>query len=195
MMTKLITGTLMAAALGLGAMTVSQAAPEKYVFDNSHTYPYFEVTHLGWSTTRGLFHKTSGSATLDFAAKTGSVEAVIDAASLDTAFAKRDEHLRGEDFFDVANYPTIAFKADRIRFEGDQPAEAEGKLTLRGVTRPVTLTFTRFKCGEHPIAKKYYCGADASATIKRGDFGMGAFPNAVSDEVKLSIAVEAAREQ
>ncbi|MGB2681449.1 MAG: YceI family protein [Candidatus Competibacter sp.] len=193
-MKKSMGGAWLVATLGLGFTALAQAAPEHYVLDNSHTYPYFEVTHLGWSTTRGLFHKTSGKAVLDFAAKTGSVEVVIDAASLDTAFAKRDEHLRGEDFFDVAKYPTITYKADRIKFEGDKPIKAEGQLTLHGVTNPVTLTFTRFKCGEHPIAKKPYCGADATATIKRSDFGMAAFPNAVSDEVKLSIAVEAARE-
>ncbi|MBL8250868.1 MAG: polyisoprenoid-binding protein [Candidatus Competibacter sp.] len=193
-MTKAIGVATVAALLSWGSITLAQAAPEKYVLDNSHTYPYFEVVHLGWSTTRGLFHKTSGAATLDFAAKTGSVEVVIDAGSLDTAYPKRDEHLRGEDFFDVAKYPTIAYRADRIQFEGNKPVKAEGQLTLRGITKPVTLAFTRFKCGEHPIAKKHYCGGDATATIKRSDFGMGAFPNAVSDDVKLSIAIEAARE-
>ena len=194
-MNKLASRTLLLMALGSGSLTAAQAAPEKYLIDNSHTYPYFEVVHLGWSTTRGLFHKTSGTATLDFAAKKGSVEVVIDASSLDTAFAKRDEHLRGEDFFDVAKYPTITYKADRIKFEGDKPVSAEGQLTLHGVTKPVTLSFSRFKCGEHPIAKKHYCGGDATATIKRSDFGMAAFPNAVGDDVKLTIAIEAAREQ
>ena len=139
-------------------------------------------------------HKTTGAATLDFAAKKGSVEVVIDANSLDTAFAKRDNHLRGEDFFDVAKYPTITYKADQIEFDGDLPTKAKGQLTLRGVTKPVTLTFSRFKCGEHPVAKKHYCGADATATINRGDFGISAYQGAVGEEVKLSIAVEAARE-
>jgi len=193
-MKQLVSSTLFAMTLGIGCITVAQAAPEKYVIDNSHTYPYFEITHLGWSTTRGLFHKTTGAATLDFAAKKGSVEVVIDANSLDTAFAKRDNHLRGEDFFDVAKYPTITYKADQIEFDGDLPTKAKGQLTLRGVTKPVTLTFSRFKCGEHPVAKKHYCGADATATINRGDFGISAYQGAVGEEVKLSIAVEAARE-
>lgn len=193
-MKQLVSSSLFAMILGMGCITPVQAAPEKYVIDNSHTYPYFEITHLGWSTTRGLFHKTTGTATLDFAAKKGSVEVVIDANSLDTAFAKRDDHLRSEDFFDVAKYPTITYKADQIEFDGDLPAKAKGQLTLRGVTKPVTLTFSRFKCGEHPVAKKRYCGADATATIKRSDFGISAYQGAVGEEVKLSIAVEAARE-
>lgn len=192
-MKKAVSSTLFGLALGLGSVTVTQAAPEKYVIDNSHTYPYFEVVHLGWSTTRGLFHKTTGTVTVDFAAKTGSVDLVIDATTLDTAFAKRDEHLRAEDFFDVEKYPTITYKGD-IKFQGDNPNTVEGQLTLRGVTKPVTLTVTRFKCGENPIYKKPYCGADATATLKRSDFGVSGAMGAVSDEVKLLTVIEAARE-
>lgn len=192
-MKRIVTGTLIGLSLGLGSMTVAQAAPEKYVIDNSHTYPYFEVTHLGWSTTRGLFETTTGSAVVDFAAKTGSVEIAISANTINTSFAKRDEHLRAEDYLDTAKYPSITYKGD-IKFEGDTPATVDGQLTLRGVTKPVTLTFTRFKCGENPIYKKYYCGADATATIKRSDFGVSGGAGAVSDEVKLLIAMEAVRE-
>lgn len=180
----------------LGAVLVpsAQATPEKFVIDSAHTYPFFEINHLGWSTTRGLFRKATGAATLDFAAKQGSAEIVIDASSLDTADAKRDEHLRGEDFLDAAKYPTLTFKSDKLAFSGDQLAKADGQLTLHGVTKPVTLTFTQFKCGEHPVYKKHYCAGDATATIKRGDFGITAYAGAIGDEVKLSIQIEAARE-
>lgn len=190
------TGGALISMVGFGSLVMAsmvQAAPEKYVIDNSHTYPYFSATHMGWSTTRGLFTKTSGSIELDLAAKKASVEIVIDANSIDTAFAKRDEHLRAEDFLDVAKYPTITFKSDRFEFDGDKPTKADGQLTLRGITKPVSLTFVRFKCGENPVYQKPYCGADATATIKRGDFGITGYEGAISEEIQLLIAVEAVR--
>ena len=185
---------LIAALLSAALAPAAQAAPEKFTLDTAHTYPFFEINHLGWSITRGSFQKVSGTVTLDFAAKQGAAEIVIDANSLDTGNAKRDEHLRGEDFFAVAQYPTITFKSDQLSFEGDKLVKADGQLTLRGVTKPVTLSFNLFKCGEHPIYKKYYCGGDATATINRSDFGMSAYPGAVGEQVKLSIQVEAARD-
>jgi polyisoprenoid-binding protein YceI len=190
----MIRAALITALLGTSFVPAAQAEPEKFVIDSAHTYPFFEINHLGWSTTRGLFRKVEGTATLDFARKQGSAEIVIDANSLDTANAKRDEHLRGEDFFAVAQYPAITFKSDKLSFAGDKLVKADGQLTLHGVTKPVTLTFTQFKCGEHPVYKKHYCGADATATLKRSDFGITAYPGAVGEEVKLSIQVEAARE-
>lgn len=185
---------LIAALLSAALAPAAQAAPEKFTLDTAHSYPFFEINHLGWSTTRGSFQKMSGTATLDFAAKQGAAEIIIDANSLDTGDAKRDEHLRGEDFFAVAQYPTITFKSDKLGFEGDKLVKVDGQLTLRGVTRPVTLSFSLFKCGEHPFYKKYYCGGDATATIKRSDFGMSAYPGVVGEQVKLSIQVEAARD-
>ncbi|MFO1371938.1 MAG: YceI family protein [Candidatus Competibacteraceae bacterium] len=194
-MNKQILGTvLLAATLGFSSMTAVQAAPEKFTLDSAHAYPYFEINHLGWSTMRGFFRKVAGTATLDFAAKQGSAEITIDATSLDTGDAKRNEHLSGEDFFNVAKYPTITFKSDKLTFDGDKLTKADGQLTLHGVTKPITLTFTQFKCGDHPLNKKYYCAGDATATLKRSDFGMTAYPTAVGEQVKLSIEVEAARE-
>lgn len=191
---QLLGSALLVTGLSLASLSTAQAAPEKYVIDNSHTYPYFEITHLGWSTTRGLFSKTSGTVTVDFAAKTGSADILIDANSLDTSFAKRDRHVRSEDFLDVEKYPTITFKSDKFDFEGDKVAKVHGQLTLHGVTKPVTLTMSQFKCGEHPMAKQHYCAGDAAATLKRSDFGMTGYQGAVGDEVKLFISIEAARE-
>lgn len=193
-MRKPIYNTLIVMILGFSFTIVAQAAPEKFSFDTDHTYPFFEIDHLGWSTTRGYFRKTLGTATLDFKAKTGSADVIIDANSLDTGHIKRDEHLRGEDFLAVAQYPTITFRTDKLSFNGDKLVKAEGQLTLHGVTRSITLTFNQFKCGEHPIYKKYYCGGDASTTIQRSDFGMTAYSGAVGDQIKLSIQIEAARD-
>ena len=190
----MIHAALIGALLGASFVPTAQAAPEQFVIDSAHTYPFFEVNHLGWSTTRGLFRKATGTATLDFAAKRGTAKIVIDASSLDTADAKRDEHLRGEDFLDAGNYPSLTFESDKLSFVGDKLVKADGQLTLHGVTKPVTLTFSQFKCGEHPIYKKHYCGGDATTTIKRSDFGITTYAGAIGDEIKLSIQVEAARE-
>ncbi|MES0875234.1 YceI family protein [Sinimarinibacterium thermocellulolyticum] len=181
-------------AAALGAVCAQAAAAETYVIDPTHTYPMFEISHLGFSTTRGGFNKTDGKIVLDRANKTGTVEITIDANSLTTPVQKLDEHLKNEDFFDVAKYPTISFKADRLVFDGDRLAAVPGELTMHGVTRPVTLTVTHFVCKEHPMLRKPHCGADAEATIRRSDWGISAYSPAVGEEVKLKIQVEATRQ-
>jgi polyisoprenoid-binding protein YceI len=166
------------------------AAPETYDIDPLHTQPYFEINHLGFSTQRGHFGKASGQIVLDRAAKHLSADVTIDVNSLDTGYEKRNEHLKSEDFFDVAKYPTITFKANRARFRGDRPVSVEGDLTMHGVTHPVTLTLTSFRCAPNPVMKKDECAADATATIKRSDYGMKFFLPALGDEVRLLIPVE-----
>jgi polyisoprenoid-binding protein YceI len=170
------------------------AAPETYGVDPNHSYPGFEINHLGFSNMRGMFDSTKGRITIDRAARNGSIEIVIDTASLDTGHAKRDEHLRSEEFFNVAAFPTMSYKANRLTFDGDRPSGAEGQLTLLGKTMPVNLTITNFNCGQNPISKKPTCGANAVTTIKRSQFGMNAYVPGISDEVKISISVEAVRE-
>jgi polyisoprenoid-binding protein YceI len=167
------------------------AATESYTIDPKHTLPSFEINHLGFSTQRGRFNGTSGAITLDREAKRGTVLVTIDTGSVDTGVAKLEEHLRGEDFFNIAKFPAMTFKSNTLKFSGDTPVAADGELTLLGVTKPVTLTITSFRCAQHPIAKKEACGADATATIKRSDFGMKYALPAVGDEVKLVINVEA----
>lgn len=167
------------------------AAPENYTIDSTHTFPSFEIGHMGFSTQRGRFNKTTGSIVLDRAAKKATVDISIDANSISTGLDKLEAHLRAEDFFDTAKYPTITFKSTGARFNGDKLASVSGNLTLHGVTKPVTLTVTSFFCGPNPVYKKDACGADAVATIKRSDFGINYALPAVSDEVKLLIQVEA----
>jgi polyisoprenoid-binding protein YceI len=180
------------ALLCLGAIAApAVAATEAYTIDPKHTLPAFEINHLGFSTQRGRFNTTSGTITLDREAKRGSVLVTIETASVDTGVAKLEEHLKGEDFFNVARYPTMTFKSNNLKFKGDVPVAAEGELSLLGVTKPLTLVITAFKCGPNPIAKKEACGADATAVIKRSDFGMNYALPAVGDEVKLVINVEA----
>lgn len=166
------------------------AAPETYTVDSNHTFPSFEISHLGFSTQRGRFNKTTGTIVLDRAAKKASVDISIDANSISTGLEKLEAHLRAEDFFDVAKYPAITFKSTGAKFEGDKLASLSGDLTLHGVTKPVTLTVTAFYCGYNPAYKKDACGADAVTTIKRSDFGISYALPAVGDQVKLLIQVE-----
>jgi len=169
-------------------------AAENYTVDNKHTFPSFEVNHMGLSTYRGRFNVTSGKITFDRAAKTASVEIEIDAASVSTGLAELEKHLRAEDFFNVEKFPKITFKSSRVEFEGENPKSVHGDFTLLGVKKPATLTIASFNCRVHPMNKKYVCGADAIAVIKRSEFGMTYAIPAVSDEVKLLIQIEAVRD-
>lgn len=170
------------------------AAPETYAVDASHTAPRFEYTHLGYSTQMHRFDKTGGQIVIDRQARTGSADITIDAKSVNTGFALFNEHIQGEDYFATAQYPTITFKSTAVRFDGDKPVAVDGNLTIKGVTRPVTLTVTHFQAMPHPMLKKDAIGADAVAKIKRSDFNMGKNAPYVSDEVTLSIAVEAVKQ-
>jgi len=166
-------------------------AADSYTIDPTHTWPTFEVNHLGYSTQRGRFNKSSGKITLDIAAKKGSVDLTIDTDSLDMGFAKWDEHMKSQEFFYVALYPTIRFTSDKLVFDGDKVVGAEGNFTLLGTTRPLTLRVEHFNCAPHPMTRKMHCGADVSATISRTQFGMAKFVPMVGDEVKLFSPIEA----
>ena len=181
---------LVAALFLAVAALPAQAEPETFTIDPNHTFPTFEYTHFGVSVQRGRFGKTTGKVTVDTAAKTGNVEAVIDATTVEAGPPRLAEHLRSADFFDVAKHPTAAFKGSAFTFDGDKVKSVAGELTILGVTKPVTLTAVAFNCGQNP-QKKRICGGDFATTIKRSDFGMSKFVPAVSDEVVLRIGVEA----
>ncbi len=172
----------------------ASAAPETYTIDSNHTYPRFEYNHFGYSNQVQRFNKTTGTIVFDRVAKTGAVDVVIDARSVDSGYAVFNEHLQGEDFFDTAKYPTISFQSTAVRFEGDKPIAVDGKLTIKGVTKPVTLTVTAFQAMPHPIAKKDAIGANALTKVKRSEFNAGKYAPGVSDEVTLHIAVEALKQ-
>lgn len=176
------------------ALTLHAAAQEVYTVDPAHTFPAYEVKHFGMSTQRGLFTKANGRIALDRAGKRGTADITVDMGSVWTAVPKLTDHLRSEDFFDVAKFPTATFKGDDFKFDGDKLVAVSGDLTLRGVTKPMTLTVNAMNCGPNPVTKKMMCGADLSTTIKRSDFGIKAYVPAISDEVKLSIPVEAYRD-
>jgi polyisoprenoid-binding protein YceI len=169
----------------------AQAAPSTYNIDNSHTYPHFTYSHLGYSIQTHKFDKTSGKVVVDFTAKTGSVDVTIDATSVNTGHALFKEHIQGEDYFDTAKYPTITFKSSDMKFKGNKPVSVTGDLTIKGVTKPVKLDITHFKCMPHPMLKAPACGANATTQVKRSEFNMGKNAPFVSDEVTLTLAIEA----
>jgi polyisoprenoid-binding protein YceI len=157
----------------LVAVTTATAATTTYNVDPDHTHPSFEVDHFGGlSTWRGTFKKTTGTVQLDTAAKTGAVDVIIDTATIDLAHDKLNEHVSSAEMLDVAKYPTAEYKGKFVEFANGAPKTVSGDLTLHGVTKPVTLTINSFKCFEHPMLKKQVCGADASGTFNRADFGV-----------------------
>jgi polyisoprenoid-binding protein YceI len=170
------------------------AAPETYVVDGSHTYPRFSYSHLGFSTQLSRFNTTTGKVVFDKAAKTGSVDIEIDAKSVDTGSTLFNQHIQGEDFLDTAKYPKAIFKSTNVMFEGDKPAKIEGNLTIKGITKPVTLTVTSFQAMPHPMQKKDAIGANAYTTIKRSEFNAGKYAPNVGDEVRIDIAIEAIKQ-
>jgi polyisoprenoid-binding protein YceI len=192
-MTKLLAAATVALALAITAGRV--AAQETYTIDPVHSQPIFEARHMGFSQQRGSFAKSTGKITLDRAAKTGTVEIVIDTTSTRTYDSRLDEQMKSENFFNAAKYPTLTFKGNNVVFAGDRVVQVDGDLTMLGVTRPVSLKVENFVCGEHPMNKKPMCGAEATTTIMRSEWGMKyALPKAVSDEIKLTIPIEAYKE-
>lgn len=182
-----------AAAFALSASS-AMAAPETYVIDGSHTYPRFSYSHMGYSTQLSRFSNTTGKVVFDNAAKHGEVDIVIDMNSVDTGFKKFDEHLRSADFFETSRFPSATFKSTKVTFEGGKPARVDGNLTIKGITKPVTLTVTSFQAMPHPMLKKDAIGANAHTVIKRSEFGAGMYAPHVSDDVRIDIAIEAIKE-
>ena len=191
-----------AAAAMASVAPVATAQSENYALDTYHTYVHFEVDHLGgMSRMRGRFDKVTGKFSLDNTAKAGSLEVIIQTTSISTGDndkgtrpRARDEHLRSPDFFNVAEFPTITFRSTKVNFKGDVPATIDGNITLLGVTKPVTFTVEHWRCGVHPASKRQMCGANASGSIKRSDFGMKFAIPAVGDEQKRWIEMEGLKE-
>ncbi|OAI14606.1 hypothetical protein A1507_15045 [Methylomonas koyamae] len=182
------------AVMGASLCSCAVLAADSYTIDSRHTFPSFEINHLGFSTQRGRFNETSGKVLLDTAAASGSIVVSVNTSSISTGLAELEQHLRGPDFLDSAKYPVMSFKSNRLIFQGEALVGADGVLTLHGVSKPVRLEVQHFYCGINPLRMKYSCGADASATIKRSEFGVDKYVPAVADQVKVLIQVEAVKD-
>jgi polyisoprenoid-binding protein YceI len=185
----LLTAAMLFAALA-GLPAVAQAAPLAFVVDPGHTFPVFEVRHLGIATQRGRFNRSSGTVILDSEAGAGSAEIRIEAASVSTGNDDIDRLLRGADYFAAAEHPLITYTGRSVRFDGGKPVLVEGELQFRGVTRPLALTVSGYGCIRFPQLR---CGADLSARFKRSDFGLLAMAGFVGDEVSMLIQAEIVR--
>jgi len=186
---------LAALALGLTLLGAAPARAASYAIDSSHTFIYYEVLHLGMSTSRGRFDKSEGTLEFDRGARTGKVDITIDMRSVSTGLAALDKELRGDKFFDTGRFPTARFAADRFSFAGDKVAEVSGELTLLGKTQPVTLRAVRFNCYLHPFLKVEACGGDFEATVARSRWGMGIYgPDMIAENVRLVLQIEALKQ-
>jgi len=184
-------------AIILAVLPASVMAADSFTIDPLHTFPNFTISHLGFSTMHGRFGKTTGKLTFDEAKGTGSVEVVIDAASVSTGFVKRDDHLRSPDFLNANEFPEITFKSTKAKINNDASGVVEGNLTIAGVTKPVSLKVTRLHCGINPMDPKkeqYRCGFDAETSIKRSDFGVKFALPAIGDDMNIALEVEAVRD-
>jgi len=183
-----------AALFGAALVAAPAVAQEVYVLDAKHTAPMFEVTHIGFSQQRGLFGSTSGKVTIDRTAKKGAIDVSIATASLVMAPSLQNL-VKSDEFLNVEKFPTMTYKSADLVFDGDNLVGANGEFTMLGVTKPVALKVTSFKCAPNPFNKRPMCGGEATATLKRSDFGMKAALGAASDEIRIVIPFEAAKEQ
>ena len=191
-----IVAAVQVAVSALAVTLPASAATENFRIDPDHTFVHFAVVHTGVSSVRGRIGVSKGTATLDAAQETGQVTLEIDLRTIDTGVKKLDAALSGELFFDVAKFRSARFSGRAARFADGVPVEFDGELTIKNVTRPVHLTTERFVCQQVTIlvVKHYVCGGDLSATLQRSDFGLSKYLSMVSDEVRITISVEAIRE-
>jgi polyisoprenoid-binding protein YceI len=183
--------TLMfAAALALGA--TSAFAAEKYVLDSSHSQVVFNYDHIGYSTTFGMFSGFEGEIMFDEAAPANSsVSVSMPLMSMFTGWEQREAHFMSPDFFGAAEGDLVTFTSTSIEVTGDNTALITGDLTMNDVTKSVVLDAKLNKADVHPMAGKPWMGFDATTTLLRSDFNVGAFAPAVSDAVEVRISVEA----
>ena len=175
--------------------TTVMATPQDFIIDPAHTYTTFEVSHLGISTQRGRLGNTTGTVMLDVVQGKGEMNISLDARSLSTGNEFMEKFLKGGSWFAVEQHPVITFNASSFTFVAQKPTRIEGLLTLRGISRPVSLTVAHYACTRLPFGVRLTCGMDAQGVIKRSDFGMDSLLNFVGDEVKLLIQAEAIRQE
>ena len=181
---------LLATALTFGA--TSAIAADKYLLDASHSQVVFTYDHLGYSTTTGMFSGFEGEIMFDQEnPANSSVTVSMPTKSMFTGWEKRDAHLMSDDFFGATDGDMVTFVSTGIELTGDDTAMITGDLTLNDVTKSVVLDAKLNKAGEHPMAKKPWAGFTATTTIVRSEFNLGAFAPFVSDEVAVSISLEA----
>lgn len=184
--------SMIAAAAFALAATAVQAEPVKYVLDASHSQIVFDYSHLGFSTTYGMFSGFDGEIMFDQEnPAASSVTVAFPVRTMLTGWEARFEHFMGPDFFGAAEDEMVTFISTAIEVTGDTTAKITGDLELNGVTKSVVLDAVLNQVGDHPMQNKPWAGFDATTTLIRSDFNLGQFAPFVSDEVKVMISIEA----
>jgi len=203
----------LALALALSACTQETAAPARdavpaaeaaapvgvsgtYVLDPKHTDVIVQWNHFGFSNPSAHFGQVDGRIVYDADdVAASSVEVTIPVAALETHVPAFNEHMLSGDFFDAGAFPAITFASTEVAGAGGNKLSVKGDLTIKGITRPVELDVTINGFAAHPMTQRMTAGFDASATLKRSDFGLGAYAPNVSDEIRLRITTEAPAQQ
>jgi len=168
------------------------AESKTYKIDSVHSTVIFKVLHMNAGNAYGRFNVLEGEVAHDEAApEKSTVNFKVKADSIDTANAKRDEHLKGPDFLNVAEFPEITFKSTEVKKAGEKEFELKGDLTLHGVTKPITAKLVQVGSVPDPRAGGTRAGAEATFTIKRSDFGMNYMPQALGDNIDVIVSTEA----
>lgn len=186
--------TMFAAGVAAAILTAGLAAaePQKYVLDASHSQIVFNYTHLGFSTTYGMFSGFDGEIMFDQEnPAASSVTVSFPVKTMLTGWEERFAHFMSPDFFDAADDEAVSFVSTGIEVTGETTAKITGDLTLNGVTKPVVLDAVLNQKGDHPMAGKPWAGFNATTTLVRSDYGLGLYAPYVSDEVQVMISVEA----
>jgi polyisoprenoid-binding protein YceI len=181
-----------AAAASLGWTSPAGAEAESYQVDTVHSFVHFKVRHFGVGNVWGRFNQLTGSVAVNDAdpAKS-SIQVEVKTDSLDTGNQKRDQHLKGPDFFNVKQFPAISFKSKEVKKEGEA-YQVAGDLTLHGVTKPLTVKVERLGAGKDPMGG-VRAGYETTFTVKRSEFGMSTMVGPVGDEVQLTVSAEAVK--
>ena len=190
-MKNLMTSIALSTAASLFASGQAIAA-DAYVLDSSHSQIVFSYEHLGYSTTYGMFSGFAGEISYDEAdPAASSVTVSMKETDMLTGWEARFNHFMGSDFFGASEDEEITFSSTSIEVTGETTALITGDLTLNGVTKPVVLDAKLNQANVHPRNQKPWLGFDASATVLRSDYNLGAFAPFISDEVKVLISIEA----
>ena len=186
-MKRVLVATLLAASPALVC-----AAPVTYKLDPTHTNVIATWNHFGFSNPSANFGQADGTLVYDAdKVSASSVQVTLPLTGLSALADQFYDHLTSDKWFDAAKYPAATFKSTRVEAAGEGKLKVTGDLTIKGITKPVVLDVTLNKAGEHPMKKVPAIGFDATATVKRSDFGVGAYAPMVSDEVALKITTEA----
>ena len=173
------------------AVAAITAVSGTYQLDPTHTAVLAQWTHFGFSQPSAHFGISEGTLVYDAAdVAKSSVQVTMPLTAMSSFVDKLDEHLASGDFFDAAKFPNASFKSTSVAAAGTNKLTVTGDLTIKDITKPVILDVTLNGAGEHPMLKKQAIGFSATATIKRSDFGVGAYAPNVSDEVQLRITTE-----